>query len=437
MTRMMTHRPGSPTLLYCLAMAVLAVGVSGCCTLSPKSSQCQDKDTGKDEGPRDAPKEEVLASGACTGADCDFQTSAMALRDPCPTGQCDPDDNGRGIYKVEGSFHCFLGGGQSRFCPEAFVNSPPNGFDPVPFVTLRGRDLLRADTFVYARLDNVRIETPGAPAQDARVLRFQAERTRLSVTTCPRSANCQDASNHTVHTGEALGRLTFQASAQGPLDRPGLGLTYRLKLTPQGTEDATGVQKYDVRYAEVDGSPQPRWVNHCDTRGVLGEGRAAGAFLPGWDVHGTTAAVTSSADAFTLGCESGAIVTCMDWGYTPWDPATGAADERRRYVFGSCLQAKRAAYFVGKGDLASYTRNGTRIYKRDQYGFGVRGGSRAEELPHLEAIWSPQGAVCLNPDNRRLRRSVTLPGTAVPPCGSPPRWSLEGKLATSPVQLEP
>jgi hypothetical protein len=102
------------------------------------------------------------------------------------------------------------------------------------------------------------------------------------------------------------------------------------------------------------------------------------------------------------------------------------------------MQAKRAAYFGKDNDFASYTKNGTRINKRDQYGFGLR-GTKAEDLPYLEAIWSPRGAECLNPENRRRRKTVNVPtGHTLRRCDDPPPpgWSLEGKFATSPVELE-
>ncbi|QRN99359.1 hypothetical protein JRI60_10210 [Archangium violaceum] len=137
-----------------------------------------------------------------------------------------------------------------------------------------------------------------------------------------------------------------------------------------------------------------------------------------------SAAVTLDADVTTLACRSGAIATCMLWGYKPWDSPSEQPGRVREDLFASCLHAKRAAYFVGQGDFASYTRNGTRILVRDAYGIQGKGA----RLEQLEAVWGPQGAVCLNPENRR-RPEVDLPTyPGVRPCTA--AGLREGVLAT-------
>jgi hypothetical protein len=122
----------------------------------------------------------------------------------------------------------------------------------------------------------------------------------------------------------------------------------------------------------------------------------------------------------------------MAWGYTPWEPSTGVRDEVRDYVYRSCLQAKRAAYFVGKGDFRSYTETGTKIEKWDQYHSG-----EGKPVERIEALWSPHGAVCFNKENRRKPQAEAWKGQdpnnlntyGVGPCASTD-FTLDGKLFT-------
>jgi hypothetical protein len=151
-------------------------------------------------------------------------------------------------------------------------------------------------------------------------------------------------------------------------------------------------------------------------------------------VDGLTALVTDAPEVTTLSCERGTISTCLAWGYTPWNPKA-RSDRAANYLFGSCLQAKRAAYFARYGDFSSYTKSGTSIFKRDPFGIN------AERMDHLEALWSPRGAECLDVANaRREELRPLLTGrkrdTGLGDC-TETRWEQSefGRLATSPESV--
>jgi hypothetical protein len=195
-------------------------------------------------------------------------------------------------------------------------------------------------------------------------------------------------------------------------------------------EDAHHLWRYEVAFRRETGST---WMRHCvDALPGGGTRESLTSFLPAREVSGKNAGVSPNTNVTTMACASGAIATCLEWGYQPWDSA-GRPDERREYVYGSCLQAKRAAYFVGHGDLRSYTATGTLILRRDQFGFGRNARGTMDEIPYLEALWSPYGAECLNVENRRRRDIVIRNTYGVREC-TPVQWTQERKLATGPVE---
>nr|WP_227027596.1 ADYC domain-containing protein [Corallococcus soli] len=184
-----------------------------------------------------------------------------------------------------------------------------------------------------------------------------------------------------------------------------------------------GEKRFRVLYRQVG---TRTWRRQCD---APESADVASLFLPARQVDGLTAAVQGQDTAITLACETGAIGACLRWGYQPWDPTSFQDDRDRASVYGACLQAKRAAYFIGLGDLQSYTVGGTEFLRRDAHGFGARSNDRLDELEFVEALWSPRGAECLNPMNRR--RDLPLPrGLQLPVCGSTPKWSPRGTFAT-------
>jgi ADYC domain len=366
----------------------------------------------------------------CNASDCTINQSRAELRvdENCPTGQCDPDGgpNGLGIYVQEGSNYCLPDySARPRFCPEAFVNTPTGA-------VLKVRDL------VLRRLYDAEVtatrQAPSASPADITGLRISAGNSAFTVSgsIAGRPYTAQGLELDTVTL-----KVAFWADpiAGDVPDRYVHRMT--VKLTQEGKnaisdatpETAHHLWRYDVTYRRETGSTTP--IRHCAGVGGGTQGSAV-SFLPAREVDGRNAAVWPKPDVTTMACASGAIATCLEWGYQPWD-AAGQPDERREYVYRSCLQAKRAAYFVGKGDFRSYTANGTQIRRRDQFGFGRNTRGTIDDIPYLEALWSPYGAECLNVGNRR-RRDIAIENTrGVPPC-TPVQWTRERKLATGPLE---
>jgi hypothetical protein len=153
----------------------------------------------------------------------------------------------------------------------------------------------------------------------------------------------------------------------------------------------------------------------------VGQPKTALSLLPGKRVDGSHGRVTEKANAVTLACASGAIFGCMNRGYKP--ALLNYPDPQENALLGACIQATRAAYFGGP---ESYTRNNTPISITDN-----DAGTRANgTVNSLEALWTENGAACVNAVNRRT--SSPLPAAPVlPPCPTKVQdWWRLGVIAT-------
>jgi hypothetical protein len=364
---------------------------------------------------------EPLPTDLCTPGKCD--ASKLLLSGICPTGGCDPTNpNGQGIYTVEKGNYCFLADGDQKFCPEAFINTPNKG------VSLMFRHLESPLSTRNHAVTAWYRSTPTAPLQETTLIALTGDRTQL---TAEYSLN---GKTYTA-TGEDLRKLTFYISAMSDLTASEVGpyYSYEMKITPDKVEKSDkGVYQYTVSYWDSSKSTNKElW--HCQPEGPL-QTNSVVSFLPHAEVHGLSAFVRRDPQMLTMACKTGAIASCLNWGYTPWDDQTGQWDDNRDYAFRSCMQAKRAAYFVSQGDLKSYTKNGTKIQLRDQYGI------MKDKVAYPEAIWSPEGAVCINSANLRQGKDPQIWGSlpadtrGLPEC-NPLEWSEKGKLATGPQKL--
>ncbi|WP_163992799.1 ADYC domain-containing protein [Pyxidicoccus caerfyrddinensis] len=401
-------------------MAVL-LWVSGCKTCGshlPPPQPVPDKEAPADAGTVTPPADKPLSTTGCGDGKCkvpwpppEVPTSFAA----CPTGSCGPgSQNGRGIYvsNTEVRSYCFRDEHAASpsfpysFCPELFFNTPTG-------VRLQVRDWTNPnyirDTAVQAWLE------PASGARQPVTLKsIRSDQSRLVIT-------YETAGQVHEVTGAGLEqvRLSFQLSVIDDV------YMYEMKLNAvPGNGGPEEIQRYRLSYRYKLSSTLSDWIPHC-------EDAAAGnriSFLGGKKVDGLTARVTDEPGVTTLSCETGAISTCLAWGYTPWSSRTGDP-KWSDYLFRSCLHAKRAAYFVQFGDFNSYTVSGTEIFKRDPFGIN------SEQMDHLEALWSPRGAECLNRGNARHRELLPDSGT-LPSCPET-RWEQNGfgRLATSPQSL--
>ncbi|MCY1040103.1 ADYC domain-containing protein [Corallococcus sp. bb12-1] len=318
----------------------------------------------------------------------------------CPTGQCDPDPNGLGIYITEGHNYCFVHEKSAPLCPEGFVNTPEG-------VVMKVRSRAKPHTV----LDIPVALSPRKQSEGRTLAGIHAAPTGFFV------AVAEQGSERKVQ-GEDLEalRLTFTLPVD-VVDGDTLNRAYEMGW------QSLGGNRLRVLYRQVGTEP---WLRQC---AAPESADVASLLLPARRVDGLSAAVQGLDTATTLACETGAIGACLGWGYQPWDPTTLQDDPDRAVAYGACLQAKRAAYFVGLGDLQTYTVSGTDFLRRDAHGFGIRSSDRLDELEHVEALWSPRGAECLNPMNRR--RDLPLPkGLQLPLCGGSPQWSATGTFAT-------
>jgi ADYC domain-containing protein len=346
----------------------------------------------------------------CSGNGCNITT--LAARLTCNGPDCNNGpENGLGIYVVAKGNYCFNDGEVGSFCPETFVNISPSG------LRLRLREPGALLTTREASLAGRLVPPGGGPAQPVDLVRMRADQSKLELGI----KGTTDPTDH-IASDDELDRLEVLVSVTlGESPYP-LAL---LRWKPAGAPGPDGLLHYEPSYRSVNSTPND-WVPLC----VADTGQPRSVFLGGITVDGLTAEVGDDASATTMACETGAIDACMVWGYTPWNPKANSK-VASNYLFGTCLQAKRAAYFIGHGDPETYTQSGTEIFLRDPFGI------QTYEVDPLEALWSPRGAECLNPEHLRrpeLRGVLTIPPD-VPRCDVPPRWGVFGKIAIRPGLL--
>jgi hypothetical protein len=331
--------------------------------------------------------------------------------------------NGLGLFVVaaSNSTYCFADvGGQPAFCPETFFNADPG-------VYLQLRDANDAfETYVVP----VQASVPDAWAPDGyrpvNLIAIHTKGTQLAI-------EYENDDMIEWVSGDELASIKLDIPAPGTYP-----FSYSMRVTPStrplplgsapapyGLPPPKWLRRYDVEYRiEGTGPAAGVWRPHC----TVGTSHRPSSFLGQTMIDGVLGQVGQEPAAVTMACETGAIDTCLAWGYTP---AYTPGVEPNPYLYGSCLQAKRAAYFVGPRegliDLMSYTTNGTPIDVQDVAGI------IDEPVEHLEAVWNPDGVACLNPENLRRPEMASHPYFAipshVPPCPHDD-WSGFGPLAT-------
>lgn len=348
----------------------------------------------------------------CQGADCGpAAKGAPSLRGTCTGGdpRCDPESNGLGVYVARDNRFCLPTRNRNhRFCPEAFVNDAAGVSIILYNAAQRDAGLQKAPVYAVLRQGAFGL------MKTQRLARISADKTRLGMKLRTLRAGAQPVD--TIASDEQLAAIGLRFEVETPGERP---TEYSLRIrhlgnVPTGGTGAQGVlERYAVEF-DVTGNASPGaadWKPACFGK-KIGEGAKRAlktSFLAGWQVDDISAKVAPDAQAVTMSCETGAIDTCIEWGYAPWGPgagdgpASGGQSAEREALFGACLQAKRAAYFVGEGDYKSYTKSGTHILLHD--GFGVR--RDPIDAGNLEAIWTANGASCLNWNNRRAQETFT------------------------------
>jgi hypothetical protein len=305
------------------------------------------------------------------------QEAPMTRMDNCPTGTCNgTGNNGKGLFIASNLSYCFPIAATKRFCPEHFSNDAD-----AEGVTLTGSIHDAGYAFPTGAVTLSFEATGEYRGLPAAVKSFSANSQGITVTV-------MEGPTELLVTGSQLSDLILELS--GPFE--GAVVKFSMRFAPALPEN--GVALYQAEY-QLDGSST--WQPYCsDSAGTV-------AFLPERWVDGESGHVSPGEPSAAMSCRSGAVATCMEWGYRPWE-ASPEEQNQADYLYGACLQAKRAAYFVASGDYNSYTVNGTHIAIHD------RELIKDDTMPGVEAVWGPGGAVCFSPEYRR----IPSPGSQLP-----------------------
>jgi hypothetical protein len=291
----------------------------------------------------------------------------------CTSGNCSDPTNGQGIYVAKGFGYCIWINRETFFCPESFSQSTSGGTQLTgQTINSQGETITQEVTFPVA----------------GRRLGLPVDVLRISLNAQGLVIAYSDASGYHEVSGNDLGILELDLKTVSQV-------AFTLRFRPEALE--SGVMMYRAEYFRESASA---WQPTCQ------DGVEKVAFLPERKVDPVRAKVQldTQSEVLTMACRTGAIATCMVWGYRPHEETDRERAALIDIAYGSCLQAKRAAYFVQSGDYSSYTAEGTHIEMQDRY--GIMNGV----LPGVEAVWSPEGAVCFSPAYRRIPN----PGVVLP-----------------------
>jgi hypothetical protein len=352
-----------------------------------------------DSSPAVQPTEPNREFSLCSGEECNPDTSSLGgvgcdLNSSDPA--CSPGGNGRGIYNAEGADYC-LRFVSSTFCPMGFINRGGK-----VYVT----GVLYAPTGGWSKLE--RLVTGLYEKKAVNLTSLTAQGAQLRITTV-------DAKNQTrVFEGDTLAELQLQLTMPGaPESRDDYTLRFTGSpkvLQPNGSSDPSAkLVEYNVQWQGHNAlGASSTWTSLCQ--------KPAGeplfpplpnrtSFLPGAFFDPFTAKRTPNSNAVTMSCQRGGITKCLEWGYLPWKSAVQKISQQPESLVmahATCIQMKRAAYCGGE----SYTTDGTPIYKQHRYDSAqatfVEPPAAWSKMQNLEAVWTPDGAACLNPAHVRV-----------------------------------
>jgi len=299
------------------------------------------------------------------------------IRD-CSSGTCSDPTNGQGIYVAKDFGYCIPYSREQFFCPEYFSQTSSGAALTGLVIGAKGETVATAETLSAAtgRWLGVTVD----------VLRVALDSHGLVIVVNPGSGE-KELSGSDLNGVIIDLKSTTQAA-------------FSLRIRPSGPDN--GVELYQAEYFAA---ATATWESYC------ADGVGKVAFLPQRTVDDVTAKVKEDAgkSALTMACRTGAIATCMVWGYRPHEETDSERAKLLDVAYGACLQAKRAAYFVQSGDYKSYTVEGTHIALQDAYGI-----MNAPPVAGVEAVWGPEGALCFSPAYRRIPNPGAPPMPALP-----------------------
>lgn len=383
-----------------LAVAALAAGAVGGCQAPAPFDEAQVGAAPLDEAqagatPDGAAVDLAATRAECKGKGCEARAGGEAnLMPACAPGspKCDPELNGVGVFVARDGQFCLPSYWPARYCVRSFINDPGG-------IKVKLAASTSDESFEWNVTASFRPEGFALPQLNS-LASITTDKGRLVIKY--RRLVIGGPSPVVVVPDDKL-RWVWLEFTSGPatLAWP----TYQLRFEPAGSTLADGpspresIGRYRVSF-RVDpesSPPSSPWSPFCtDAAGA----QLSSSVLGGNEIDPRSARVFRREQSVTLSCVTGAIDTCLTWGYAPW---AGEADGDRASLFSACLQAKRAAYYVGKGDLGSYTKPGTPILLRDMFGIHNDPINDAS----LEAVWTSGGAKCFNWNHRRRPEMLT------------------------------
>lgn len=156
---------------------------------------------------------------------------------------------------------------------------------------------------------------------------------------------------------------------------------------------------------------------NCETDEYTGESSAI--LLQDLEVE-SDGSMHDTASILYFGCVSGAVGKAVVWGYSPWDHGFDAHQTATRVV--------RADYC---GDGVSWTEVGTGLQLEDVFGEW----SFVDPDQSAEAIWTPDGAVCLK-EPRISQQVQCANGVTLPNCGDDQLGHYPGALIHTKIWSE-
>lgn len=337
----------------------------------------------------------------------------------CPDPRNCTVSNGTGVYFAEGGA---AGMGSQNMMITHFINTGSS-------VQFQGRyfDINTNHWRTLPTPGQVSAEyPPAAPTPGARFDVVSVSETGTVPTWALRDPNASRPVVMKV-SGDQLRDLTLIVDFTAPPFSSEFALTFDGAPIDHHDQPPRAVTSFPMRWTPTIDHLFP--ASYC--QGAIPAGSTEGpadsvVFQQGIDVDPITGWVTrdaTTAGFVTLSCYRGAPATVYRWRYDHM-----SANSADNFYFDAGIQMKRASYCA---NADYWTASGTEIQKADDR------INRDLPIRRLEAWWSPQGALCLNPDNERhpeLKFPGSCPGRTLPACPQPPtgastqRFLVDGPL---------
>lgn len=214
--------------------------------------------------------------------------------------------------------------------------------------------------------------------------------------------------------------LSFDVTPVFPLRSQPKSISLFFNFTEERKSSGTGIFGYKIQYL-IKGAAAK--VDFCLNSDLTDEWNVfhTGAFF-----NPLTGVGTSGGNITNITCRTGAVATCMQWGYQPWASAFSKVSQQVESLekyHQACIHMKRAAYI--QADLTrTFTIEGTEIEINDPFDPPFHSSS----MTTTEAYWTEVGATCVS-DKRHpeLIDAATAPLLPAKCVGSE-NWLLQSAL---------